>query len=274
MDLLGRLVLACKPLNFSGPLNIHTLFGHTHEINSHEINSHEINSHQINFPRDQLPRGQLAPDQLLIKVVMKCDSVWVNVGSRSVPLQWSVPLQKIFYLRVMHHFKHYSVINHCHISIIKVELVVVDVGRHSGLKTIVEKSYPRDHWCDVKGASYHGDETRPVWKPTLCSLLEKGDMCREKIKHAVWEISEWGVQQLKIKLDLETIYLCVPFNIINLVFCYICIFKNYTELISWELTSWEVDLVGIDLVGVDLVREWFRGSWSRGRTPMLDRCQQ
>ena len=61
------------------------------------------------------------------------------------------------------------------------------------------------------------------------------------------------MQQLKIKLDLETIYLCVPFNIINLVFCYICIFKNYTELISWELTSWEVDLVGIDLVGVDFV---------------------
>ena len=59
------------------------------------------------------------------------------------------------------------------------------------------------------------------------------------------------MQQLKIKLDLETIYLCVPFNIINLVFYYICIFKNYTELISWELTSWEVDLVGIDLVGVD-----------------------
>ena len=36
------------------------------------------------------------------------------------------------------------------------------------------------------------------------------------------------------------IYLCVPFNIINLVFCYICIFKNYTELILWELTSWEL----------------------------------
>ena len=66
---------------------------HTHKINSHEIISHEINSHQINFPQDQLPQGQLPPDQLLIKVVMKCDSVWVNVGSRSVPLQWSVPLQ-------------------------------------------------------------------------------------------------------------------------------------------------------------------------------------
>ena len=45
----------------------------------------------------------------------------------------------------------------------------------------------------------------------------------------------------------------------NLVFCYICIFKNYTELISWELTSWEVDLVGIDLVGVDLVGVDFVG---------------
>ena len=37
------------------------------------------------------------------------------------------------------------------------------------------------------------------------------------------------------------------------LFCYICIFKTYTELILWELTSWEVALVGIDLVGVDLV---------------------
>ena len=45
----------------------------------------------------------------------------------------------------------------------------------------------------------------------------------------------------------------------NLVFCYICIFKNYTELISWELTSWEVDLVGIDLMGVDLMGVDFVG---------------
>ena len=67
------------------------------------------------------------------------------------------------------------------------------------------------------------------------------------------------MQQLKIKLDVETIHLCVPFNIINLVFCYICIFKNYTELILWKLTSWEVDLVGIDLVGVDLVGVDFVG---------------
>ena len=140
----------------------------SHNINSHDINSHEVNSHQINFPRHQLPRhqlpwGQLPPDQLLIKV-MKCDSVWVNVGSRGVSLQ------RIVHFKEMHHFKHYLVINHCHIWISKIELVVV--GRHSWLKQNLIPIFLRSSmWCERSKV--------PRMKPMLCSLLEKENMCRK-----------------------------------------------------------------------------------------------
>ena len=139
-------------------------------IHTHEISSQEINSHQINFSRDQLQQGQLPPDQLLIKVVMKCDSVWVNVDSRGVPLQWSVPLQRIVHFKEMHHFKHYSVINHCHISISKVQLVVV-----AGIHTWKNKSsqYFWDYWCDVKGASYHRDENQLVWSQHYAKFVQR-----------------------------------------------------------------------------------------------------
>ena len=50
-------------------------------------------SHGINSHWDQLP-----PDQLPIKVV---NEIWLNVGSRGVPLHWSVPLQRIVHFKEM-----------------------------------------------------------------------------------------------------------------------------------------------------------------------------
>ena len=121
-------------------------------------------------PRNQLPGDQLPPDQLLIKVVMKCDSAWVNVDSRGVPLQWSVPLQRIVHFKEMHHFKHYSVINHCHISISKVQLVVV-AGIHTWKN--MSSQYFWDYWCDVKGASYHRDENQLVWSQHYAKFVQR-----------------------------------------------------------------------------------------------------
>ena len=63
---------------------------------SHQINSHEVYSHQINFPPDQLPWGQIP-----LKVVNEMWQCLCQVGSRSIPLHWSVP--------------HITVIMHCHI---------------------------------------------------------------------------------------------------------------------------------------------------------------
>ena len=111
-------------------------------------------------------------------------------------------------------------------------------------------------WCERSKLPRRWNSTS--LKPALCNFLEK-EMCAErcKIKHIVWEISEWGcnladyLSAVRHQSGLETIitgeFVCAFFNIINSV----AFVKNYIELLCWP--HGEVDLMGVDLVGVDLV---------------------
>ena len=62
-------------------------------------------SQEINFPQ-----GQLLPDQLLIKM-------WQCLRGQEV-----YHFNEVFHFEETRHFRHNLVFNHCHISIIKVEL--------------------------------------------------------------------------------------------------------------------------------------------------------
>ena len=170
---------------------------------SHDINFHEVNSHQINFPRHQLPRhqlprGQLPPDQLPTTSTPTTSTPMRSTPTRSTPnksyemwqclSQHGVSLQRIVHFKEMHHFKHYLVINHCHIWISKVELVVV--GRYSWLKKNFIPIFLRSlMWCERS-------KVPRKWSQCYAAFLKK-KYVQKNVRLSTlfaWEISEWGVQ--------------------------------------------------------------------------------